>query len=78
MLTTAKVEAWRRAYDESRPYTEFGHVPPAELAAWNGAKPFQSGILLLQLLQLADLIDFQASVLLLPPNEMDSSSLYGH
>ncbi len=31
-----KIEAWRREYNESRPHTALGHVPPAEFAAWNG------------------------------------------
>ncbi len=34
-----KIEAWRRDYNESRPHTALGHVPPAEFAAWEGAKP---------------------------------------
>lgn len=35
----AKIEAWRREYNESRPHTALGHVPPAEFAAWDGASP---------------------------------------
>jgi putative transposase len=35
----AKIEAWRREYNESRPHTALGHVPPAEFAAWEGASP---------------------------------------
>ena len=27
-----KIEAWRRDYNESRPHTASGHVPPAEFA----------------------------------------------
>ena len=34
-----KIEAWRRDYNESRPHTALGHVPPAEFAAWDGASP---------------------------------------
>ena len=34
-----KIEAWRRDYNESRPHTALGHVPPAEFAAWDGARP---------------------------------------
>jgi len=33
-----KIEAWRRDYNESRPHTALGHVPPAEFAAWEGAR----------------------------------------
>jgi putative transposase len=32
-----KIEAWRREYNESRPHTALGHVPPTEFAAWNAA-----------------------------------------
>ena len=39
----AKIEAWRREYNESRPHTALGHVPPAEFAAWDGASPVPSG-----------------------------------
>ena len=38
----AKIEAWRRDYNESRPHTALGHVPPAEFAAGNGASPIPS------------------------------------
>ena len=40
-LSEAKeiIEAWRREYNESRPHTALGHVPPAEFAAWDGASP---------------------------------------
>jgi len=40
-LAEAKVliEQWRREYNESRPHTALGHVPPAEFAAWDGASP---------------------------------------
>ena len=34
-----KIEAWRRDYNESRPHTALGHVPPAEFAAGDGACP---------------------------------------
>ena len=34
-----KIEAWRREYNESRPHTALGHVPPAEFAVWDGASP---------------------------------------
>jgi putative transposase len=34
-----KIEAWRREYNESRPHTALGHLPPAEFAAWDGASP---------------------------------------
>lgn len=34
-----KIEAWRRDYNESRPHTPLGHVPPAEFAAGDGASP---------------------------------------
>jgi len=34
-----RIEAWRREYNESRPHTALGHVPPAEFAAWDGASP---------------------------------------
>ena len=35
----AKIESWRRDYNENRPHTALGHVPPAEFAAWDGASP---------------------------------------
>ena len=35
----AKIEAWRQEYNESRPHTALGHVPPAEFAAWDEASP---------------------------------------
>ncbi len=35
----AKIEAWRRGYNESRPHTARGHVSPGEFAAWDGASP---------------------------------------
>jgi transposase InsO family protein len=40
-LSEAKeiIEAWRREYNESRPHTALGHVPPAEFPAWDGASP---------------------------------------
>jgi putative transposase len=37
----AKIEAWRHEYNESRPHTALGHVPPAEFAALDGASPVQ-------------------------------------
>ena len=39
-----KIEAWRRDYNESRPHTALGHVPPAEFAAWDGARPIPCGL----------------------------------
>ncbi len=39
-----KIEAWRREYNESRPHTALGHVPPAEFAAWDGARPIPGGL----------------------------------
>lgn len=40
-LSEAKgiIEAWRRDYNESRPHAALGHVPPAEFAGWDGARP---------------------------------------
>jgi len=38
----AKIEAWRREYNESRPHTAQGHMPPAEFAAWDGSSPVPS------------------------------------
>ena len=35
----AKIEGWRHEYNESRPHTALGPMPPAELAAWDGASP---------------------------------------
>ncbi len=35
----AKIEAWRQDYNESRPHTALGQVPPAEFAAGDGASP---------------------------------------
>ncbi len=35
----AKIEAWRREYNESRPHTVLGHLPPTEFPAWDGASP---------------------------------------
>jgi putative transposase len=40
----AKIEAWRRDYNESRPHTALGHGPPAEFAAWAGASPVPGGL----------------------------------
>jgi putative transposase len=40
----AKIESWRREYNESRPHTALGHVPPAEFAAGDGANPLFSPI----------------------------------
>lgn len=39
----AKIEYWRREYNESCPHTALGHVPPAEFVAWDGAGPVPSG-----------------------------------
>jgi putative transposase len=39
-----KIEAWRREYNESRPHTALGHVPPAEFAVWDGASPIPGGL----------------------------------
>jgi len=39
-----KIEAWRRDYNECRPHTALGHVPPAEFAAWDGASPIPGGL----------------------------------
>jgi putative transposase len=34
-----KIAAWRQEYNERRPHTALGHLPPAEFAAWDGASP---------------------------------------
>ena len=39
----AKIEAWRREHNESRPHPALGHVPPAEFAARDGASPVPGG-----------------------------------
>jgi putative transposase len=39
-----KIEAWRREYNESRPHTALGHVPPAEFAVWDGDRPVPGGL----------------------------------
>jgi putative transposase len=38
------IEQWRVEYNESRPHTALGHVPPAEFAAWDGASPIPGGL----------------------------------
>ena len=40
----AKIAAWRKEYNESRPHTALGHMPPAEFAAWDGASPAPGGL----------------------------------
>ena len=35
----AKIEAWRRHYNESRPHTSLGWMTPAEFALWAGVNP---------------------------------------
>jgi putative transposase len=34
-----KIETWRRHYNESRPHTALGDVPPSEFASKGGASP---------------------------------------
>jgi putative transposase len=38
-----KIEAWRRHYNESRPHTALGDVPPSEFASKGGASPALAG-----------------------------------
>ncbi len=40
----AKIAAWRRDYNESRPHTALGHVPPPEFAAYLPLPPANSWI----------------------------------
>ncbi|MCA6226162.1 MAG: transposase [Phenylobacterium sp.] len=35
----AKIEAWRRDFDESRPHTSLGFMTPAEFASSAGVNP---------------------------------------
>ena len=35
----AKIEAWRRDYNETRPHTSLGYRTPAEFASWAGGTP---------------------------------------
>jgi putative transposase len=39
----SKIEAWRRHYNESRPHTALGGVPPREFANQDGASPAPVG-----------------------------------
>ncbi|MFZ0432031.1 MAG: IS3 family transposase [Candidatus Acidiferrales bacterium] len=38
-----KIEAWRRHYNESRPHSALGDVPPSEFASKGGASPALAG-----------------------------------
>jgi putative transposase len=38
-----KIKAWRRHYNESRPHTALGDVPPSEFASKGGASPALAG-----------------------------------
>jgi transposase InsO family protein len=39
----SKIEAWRGHYNESRPHTALGDVPPSEFASKGGASPALAG-----------------------------------
>ena len=39
----SKIDAWRRHYNESRPDTALGDVPPSEFASKGGASPALAG-----------------------------------
>jgi putative transposase len=38
-----KIEAWRRHYNESRPHSALGDVPPSEFASKGGTSPVLAG-----------------------------------